>query len=109
MPAKTKRKTGYERLKAHRAREKARAELLKDFLANAPEGISDRIRFGFHEVNGELECFIRLKDQVAADYMNAFSRRIGIDPKAVMREMAQHALMKLKRGEFAVEGAGHDD
>lgn len=104
-PKTTKARRQYmkDKVKEHRQREKDRKDLIRDFMANAPEGIGEHIRFGFHEVDGQMECYIDLKDQAGADYMNEYSQRLGIDPKAVMREMAQHALMKLKRGEFGVK------
>ena len=108
MAAKTKPKTGVERVTAYRQRQKDRHQLVRAFLDGAPENVAEKVNVGFHTVNGKPEIYVNLKDESAAAYMNAFSRKLGVNPRAVMREMAAFALAEIKGDNFEIEGQSDD-
>ena len=80
------------RQKAYRDRvrdlEKARAEFIARLWAAAPEGFGKRVTVGIEDVDGEQRAVIDLPTQEDADFINEYAAGLGIDPNAVLRELA---------------------
>ena len=85
--------------------EKARAELMADFSAAAPEDIGEHISFRLAVENGEDRLVWHLDEEGAA-FINEFAATLKLSSgqtvpgQLVMRELSLHIGKKLSRQEY---------
>ena len=93
-------KTNAQYQQTFRQREKQRAadrqQLLRALFEGAPANFGKRMRFSMDPEGGTAT--VTIPDQECADHVNRFAAKIGVDPDAVLREIALYAAGKLGKG-----------